>query len=948
MKKHKLVQRCIGFSLCLIMILSNTLISTNLAYGSSSNSPKLKSMPLGSKISNPKKNSKSTSLTQQLSTSKHKLGLTPTPFKLPKVKANKIMKNVSYPTYYDLRTLGKITPVKNQLDSGSCWAFATYGSLESNLLKTENRDFSENNLKNSSGFDIGSNDGGNAFMSTAYLARWAGPINESDDKFNPDSSKSPTELLAQKHIQEVLWLPDRTSHTDNNTIKDEIMKNGAIYTSLYYEDSSFNSSFNTYYDSWNYSGDNNHAVTIVGWDDNYDKNKFVDSYTGQVPTGNGAFIVKNSWGTSWGDIGYFYISYYDENIGIDSAVFNGSEPTTNYKNIYQYDPLGFNNAIGYGTESSWFSNVFTASSSEDLSAVGFNTIVPNTKYEVYTCSNYTSPSDLESARVFKGSGSISYAGYHTIKLSSVTPVTSGEKFAVIVKVTTPDLAYQIPVEEAISGYSSSASANSDQSFISDSGSNWEDLTTYNSTSNVCLKAFTKSTTTTPTTVLITFDSQGGSAVTNKTANYNSLITVPTPPTNTGYTFSGWYKEAGCINAWDFITDKVSIDTTLYAKWTITNYTVTFNSQGGSAITNKTAEYNSLITTPTEPTKTGYTFAGWYKEVGCINIWNFTINKVAANTTLYAKWTVATAPGIPNGLKAVSSSYNSINISWAQVAGTSKYEIYRATVSRGTYTLISATIATSYNNTGLTTNRIYYYKVRAYRMVGSVKMCSGYSTVVSSKPIPTIPTNFKATQINSKSIKLTWLGVTGANGYEVYRATSSTGTYSLLTRTTSLYYTNSSLITGKTYYYKMRSYRTVGTIKVYSGYSLTLSAVVKAPYAPSYSIWTSSQTEMNTSYVGFYLTNSGPTPLRIYSTGSGLWDNDYSIYDRNLQLVNPLTYQNITWTEFAAGSSGWVWFKAVGNPTWYDEKSMIYYEFTYDNVWYNGSASSYYGIHYSKK
>ena len=90
------------------------------------------------------------------------------------------------PLSYDLRSLGYVTSVKDQGACGSCWAFATYGSLESVLLKSggENRDFSENHLKNYHGFDWGPCDGGNADISTAYLARWGGPVNESDDPYH--------------------------------------------------------------------------------------------------------------------------------------------------------------------------------------------------------------------------------------------------------------------------------------------------------------------------------------------------------------------------------------------------------------------------------------------------------------------------------------------------------------------------------------------------------------------------------------------------------------------------------------------------------------------------------------------------------------------------------------------------------------------------------------------
>jgi len=105
------------------------------------------------------------------------------------------------PSTYDLRKEGKVTSVKDQGQTGSCWAFSSIAALESYILRKEGetRDFSENNMKNllssaySEGFDRGPNDGGNAFMSMAYLARWSGPINESDDPFSETSTYSPTE-----------------------------------------------------------------------------------------------------------------------------------------------------------------------------------------------------------------------------------------------------------------------------------------------------------------------------------------------------------------------------------------------------------------------------------------------------------------------------------------------------------------------------------------------------------------------------------------------------------------------------------------------------------------------------------------------------------------------------------------------------------------------------------
>jgi len=114
-------------------------------------------------------------------------------------------------------------------------------------------------------------------------------------------------------------------------------------------------------------------------------------------------------------------------------------------------------------------------------------------------------------------------------------------------------------------------------------------------------------------------------------------------------------------------------------------------------------------------------------------------------------------------------------------------------------------------------------VKAYKLSGLTKIYSGNSLIANAKPIPSVPSNYKATRINSTSNKLTWNSVSGANRYELYRATSSNETYSLLKRTSSLYFTNSGLTTGKTYYYKLKSYRTVGTTNVYSNWTPVLSA-----------------------------------------------------------------------------------------------------------------------------
>ena len=184
------------------------------------------------------------------------------------------------PSSYDLRIQGHVTVVKDQgTGCGSCWSFATYGSLESWLLKNEweYRDFSENHLKNHHGFDWGPCDGGNSDVSTAYLARWSGPVDESDDPYhNLDDYPSPGGAC-QKYVKKVLYFFTETD------IKNALMTHGAMFVTMRMEPGSYNAPDYTYY--YNGSEDIDHAVTLVGWNDN----KFV---TG-APA-NGAWLVKNS------------------------------------------------------------------------------------------------------------------------------------------------------------------------------------------------------------------------------------------------------------------------------------------------------------------------------------------------------------------------------------------------------------------------------------------------------------------------------------------------------------------------------------------------------------------------------------------------------------------------------------------------------------------------------
>ena len=287
---------------------------------------------------------------------------------------------------------------------------------------------------------------------------------------------------------------------------------------------------------------------------------------------------------------------------------------------------------------------------------------------------------------------------------------------------------------------------------------------------------------------------------------------------TGYTFKGWNtKQDGSGTAYlagDIVTFE-SGSITLYAQWGINTYTVTFNSNGGSAVRSKAANYYMAIAAPTAPIKTGYTFAGWFKNSTLTTAWNFTTDRLLTNTILYAKWNAAT-PAMPTSVYAVSSNYNTVTIRWARSANASNYKVYRSTSIRGTYSLVAATTSLFYVNTGLITGKTYYYKVVA--VFSPTGKASSYSAVASVRVIPGKAEIVAVTKVASRSIKVGYTPVTGATGYEVYYSTSRTGTYLRAISTKATSYTKTGLTRGKTYFFKVRAYRTVNGTRIYGVFS----------------------------------------------------------------------------------------------------------------------------------
>ncbi|MBQ2061521.1 MAG: hypothetical protein II458_02500 [Oscillospiraceae bacterium] len=329
----------------------------------------------------------------------------------------------SLPSSYDSRDYGYITAVKNQNPYGTCWTFGTMAPIEAYMIKhgiinndtgaaaTTSMDLSESHLawfNYTSAYDkLGMltgdsskplsdtflDQGGNGAMATFTTMRWAGPASESTSalKYSNISTSGLDSKYAYNynvaHVTDVTWIPV----SNRDAVKQAIMEYGAATISYYHADTYYNSSTGAYcfkqsasYGSSNYQY-GNHAVTVVGWDDNYSKSNFKSSYG---PSSNGAWIIKNSRGTSWGKSGYFYLSYEDTASADETCFFYKVSNLDNYANCYQYD--GTCNVSNYQSmgNNCQIANIFTANGSESLQAVA---IAPWDEATTYTLKVYKNP-----------------------------------------------------------------------------------------------------------------------------------------------------------------------------------------------------------------------------------------------------------------------------------------------------------------------------------------------------------------------------------------------------------------------------------------------------------------------------------------------------------------------------------------------------------------------------
>ncbi len=390
-------------------------------------------------------------------------------------------------------------------------------------------DFSEWNMYKSSGtlnktngWDV--NDG-SAVKALGYLARWNGVIEEDDDSYE-DLKSGQIDIDGKYHVQEAIFISPKANQKVGQEIskneayirdmKSMLMTYGGIYASVYYDDRFFaDSNPNYYFCPYKERNDGkkisaNHAITIVGWDDNIVKEDF--EVEGAIPGDDGAFICKNSYGMGNNDNGYFYISYDDVILGTTtSTVFNNVEAfnSDGYNKIYQYDYLGATAAVTLNANDKavYCANVFTnnTSSEEVLKAVSTYVYNEGQRYNVYVIKDIGETvaerkkalADGLTFSNLKAGGTLEYMGYYTFDLDDEVVIKPGENFAVVIKLMSDKNAHfyiESRIQDAYGNISySNANANDGESFVSRDGNDWMDCNSEIGFdgANVCVKAFTK-------------------------------------------------------------------------------------------------------------------------------------------------------------------------------------------------------------------------------------------------------------------------------------------------------------------------------------------------------------------------------------------------------------------------------------------------------------------------
>ena len=395
-------------------------------------------------------------------------------------KPDRTVREVELPETYDYMQDERMPALRNQGDTNACWAFASLSALESSKDEDAKEMYSADHLIYHNPFSKHFEDGGSYIVTMAYLLSWSGPVREVDDPFDGISPEGQEPCI---HVQEIR----QSEPKDYEAIKKLVYLYGGVESALYVDfdnDMRESSYYNEEFNSYCYSGDeiSNHDVVIIGWDDHYPAGRFA----GDVSE-DGAFLCLNSWGEDFGNMGTFYVSYEDVNIGGYGICYSRIDSTDNYDLIYQSDQCGYTAQIGFGQEECWFANVYTAQEDIALKAAGFYATGKNTEYEIYVVPNFYGEKSLK-LKQYVCNGFLENMGYYTIDFPKEVSIEAGSEFAIMVKINTENAEYPVAIECPVEGLSENADISDGKGYLSLQGNLWEHIEETKNY-NICLKGY---------------------------------------------------------------------------------------------------------------------------------------------------------------------------------------------------------------------------------------------------------------------------------------------------------------------------------------------------------------------------------------------------------------------------------------------------------------------------
>ncbi len=371
------------------------------------------------------------------------------------------------PPAYDYRTLGMVTPPKNQGLCGSCWCFAGVGMTESRVLIEGGPvyDLSEENVLSCNVFNAGCS-GGDDFIVANYLTQYGAALESCAPYDATDGTPCADCTILRKLCgwRIIGTNLDSEDPSKVNIVQQALLDYGPLFVSMNASAPGFSSYTGGVFEYWT-SASVNHAVLIVGWDDSLPHSH-----------GSGAWICKNSWGTSWGEGGYFKIAYGSANICDYVSAFSCTKGFDYREKLYYYDEGGWQGSFYSNPYDTWGAVRFIPTATGILENVEFWAVSTTLNYEIRIYDTITGSRPYAfSGLLASQSGTVTKSGYYSVELTTKPAIIAGNDFIVVVRFNTPGFQWPVPFDyyTPISGSSYYSSDGSTWYNLSQEGNPWD-------------------------------------------------------------------------------------------------------------------------------------------------------------------------------------------------------------------------------------------------------------------------------------------------------------------------------------------------------------------------------------------------------------------------------------------------------------------------------------------